>query len=325
MAVALACASAPHSHAERGRYAMGTLLEITLHGSDAATLARARDAVSERIDALDARMSRFASESDVSRLNRRAGGAPLAVDPAVRDILGEAVRMATLTRGAFDVSVGPLVDLWVRAAADDALPGPDALADARARVGVDGIRIAADGRVALRAGTSIDLGGLAKGYALDCALRVLAAHGVESALLNFGQSSLWALGRPPDALGWRLLVRAPQGGFAGVIVLRDQALSVSGSLGQWSEIAGRRFGHVLDPRSGWPLTRRREALVVAPTATLAEALSTALLVLGETEGIALVQAQPGCEALLLDADGGHWETSRWTAVTHYAALSADAG
>jgi hypothetical protein len=97
---------------------------------------------------------------------------------------------------------------------------------------------------------------------------------------------------------------APEGGFAGLLTLRDLALSVSGSLGQWTEIGGRRYGHVLDPRSGQALTRRREALVVAPTASLAEALSTALLVLGEAEGPALVASQPGCESLLLDAGRG---------------------
>ena len=120
-----------------------------------------------------------------------------------------------------------------------------------------------------------------------------------------------------DGPGWRLLARAPEGGFAGVVVLRDLSLSVSGSLGQWSEIGGRRFGHVLDPRSGWPLTRRREAIVVAPSGELAEVLSTALLVLGEQEGIALVSDAPGCEALLLDADGRRWSTPGWQRATAF--------
>ena len=93
--------------------------------------------------------------------------------------------------------------------------------------------------------------------------------------------------------------------------LEDQALSVSASLGQWLEIGGKRYGHVIDPRTGDPLGRRRQALVIAPDATLAEALSTALLVLGADEGIALVAQLPGCEALLLDADGSTWRTPGW--------------
>ena len=122
-------------------------------------------------------------------------------------------------------------------------------------------------------GVSVDLGGIAKGWALDRMLPLLRERGIERALLDFGQSSVWALGAPPGAAGWRLLARGPDEGALGVLTLVDQALSVSGSLGQWVEIGGRRYGHVLDPRSGLALERRRQALVVAPNATLAEALS----------------------------------------------------
>ena len=110
-------------------------------------------------------------------------------------------------------------------------------------------------------GGAVDLGGVAKGYALDRVRERLGAR-VDAALLSFGQSSTWAIGRPPGASGWRLLARGPDGGFAGVLTLRDRALSVSEALGQWNEIGGRRYGHVLDPRSGEPLTRNRAALVV---------------------------------------------------------------
>ena len=182
------------------------------------------------------------------------------------------------------------------------------------------IAVDAEDRVSLESGMSIDLGGVAKGFALDRMRPVLADAGVERALLSFGQSSAWALGAPPDAAGWRLLARAPDGGFAGLLTLRDLALSVSGSLGQWSEIGGRRYGHVLDPRTGEPLTRRREALVVAPNAALAEALSKALLILGEVVGLEVVRAAPDCEALLLDADGRSWSTPGWGRVTAFEPL-----
>jgi thiamine biosynthesis lipoprotein len=231
------------------------------------------------------------------------------------------VDLARLTRGSFDVTVGPLVALWTRAGERDALPSAAELARARERVGSDRIEVRADGRVALAAGSSVNLGGVAKGFALDRVRPLLRDHGVEAALLNFGQSSTWAVGAPPDGPGWRLLARAPDGGFAGVLTLRDRALSVSGSLGQWTEIEGRRYGHVLDPRSGRPLVRRREALVVAPSATLAEALSKALLVLGEAEGVALVAAQPDCEGLLLDANGGRFATPGWERATRFEWLA----
>jgi thiamine biosynthesis lipoprotein len=108
-----------------------------------------------------------------------------------------------------------------------------------------------------------------------------------------------------------------------VLTLRDRALSVSESLGSFAGIAGRRFGHVLDPRSGLPLEREREALVVAPDATLAEALSKAVLVLGAREGLALVAALPGCEALLLDARGRAERTPGWDAAVSWQPLAPE--
>jgi thiamine biosynthesis lipoprotein ApbE len=153
-------------------------------------------------------------------------------------------------------------------------------------------------------------------------VRERLGDGVAAALLSFGQSSTWAIGRPPNAPGWRLLVRGAEGGFAGVITLCDRALSVSGTLGQWSEIGGQRYGHVIDPRTGQPLTHAREALVVARDATLAEALSKALLVLGPDEGIALIEGWPDAEALLLDEDGRTWQTRGWQGETQFEPLAA---
>ncbi len=308
-----ACASAPPAPpvaVSDGRLAMGTVLEITLYARDAATGERVLDelfGVAERLDGL---LSLYAESSQLSGLNRSAGRGPQRVDPEVAGLLARSRELSALTRGSFDVTVGPLVELWMQAARSGAPPSPPALAAARRRVGAERFRVGADGRVELDAGVSLDLGGIAKGYALDRMLPVLRDHQIARALLNFGQSSSFALDAPPGEPGWRLLARGADADWLGVLLLRDRALSVSGSLGQFVEIAGRRYGHVLDPRSGEPLTRRRQALVVAPDATLAEALSKALLVLGEVEGLALIAAE-GCEALLVDADGGRWATPGW--------------
>jgi thiamine biosynthesis lipoprotein len=313
LAVAAACATpTPPVTLSDGRYAMGTVLEATLVARDAQAGRAALDelfAVAERLDSL---LNVWDPESEASRLNRAAGRGPQRVSPELAAIVADSLAYARLTRGSFDPGVRPLVELWTRAAERDAPPTAEELAAARARVGAQHVRVTAGGEVELlREGVSLDFGGVAKGWALERMLPGLRARGVEAALLVFGQSSTWALGAPPGERGWRLLARGPDEGFLGVLTLRDRALSVSGSLGQWFEIGGRRYGHVLDPRSGQPLLRRRQALVVAPDAALAEALSKALLVLGEDEGIALVHAQPGCAALLVDADGGRWETPGW--------------
>ena len=319
----IGCAGAappgPHE-ISTGRPAMGTLLELTLIGADDAALARARDDAFAEVERIEAQLSTWRAESDVSRLNRAAGDGAVAIAPEVTDLLARCVDLARDTRGSFDVTVGPLVALWQEAAARGEPPDPVALAAARARIGPDRLALRGDG-AALAAGAAVDLGGVAKGYALDRVRDRLGAE-VDAALLSFGQSSTWAIGRPPGADGWRLLARAPDGGFAGVITLRDRALSVSGSLGQWNEIAGRRYGHVIDPRSGQPLTRGREALVVTADATLAEALSKALLVLGPEEGIALIENWPDAEALLLDEDGSAWRTRGWQDATRFEPVAA---
>jgi thiamine biosynthesis lipoprotein len=301
---------------------MGTALEVTLRGGDAAALVRARDAVFAETHRLDALLSNWRGDSDVSRLNRSAGGEAEAVDPAVAELLSASVRFALATRGSFDVTVGPLVSLWTHAGERNALPTRQEIERARERVGAARLRVGPGARVALPAGMAVDVGGIAKGFALDRVLPILRDAHVRNALLNFGQSSTLALGAPPGSPdGWRLLARAPEGGFAGVLTLRDRALSVSGSLGQWTEIEGRRYGHVIDPRSGLPLQQRREALVVAPNATLAEALSKALLVLGDREGIDVVASHPDCEGLLLGEGGLHAETTGWKTATRYQPIA----
>jgi thiamine biosynthesis lipoprotein len=319
--VAAGCASFPAHRTvsvSDGRYVMGTILEITLNGVED----RAAPALLEELFALGARldtlMTVFDSESQISRLNRAAGRGPQLVDPAVAELLGRSVAYSRLTRGTFDVTVGPLVQLWIDSAVEGAPPSPAALARTRARVGADAIRVHPDGRVELtREGVAVDLGGVAKGFALDRMLPVLRERGVESALLEFGQSSTLAVGAPPDAEGWRLLVRGPEADVLGVITLKDQALSVSSSFGHWIEIGGHRYGHVIDPRTGRPLTRPLQALIVAPDATLAEALSKALLVLPPEEGVALVARERGCEGMLVDAGGRAWKTPGWDRATRW--------
>jgi thiamine biosynthesis lipoprotein len=306
-----------------GRYEMGTVLEITLEGLEPQPAAKALDDLYEVATRLDRLLSIYRPESDISRLNRTAGRGRQLVDSEVEELLERSIAYSELTRGAFDVTIGPLVELWMLAAERDAPPTASELAAARQRVGADRISVVSGEGVSLgEAGMKLDLGGISKGYALDRMLPLLERHGIESALLNFGQSSTWAVGAPVGSAGWRLLVRGPEGRMAGLITLRDQALSVSGSQGQWIEIGGRRYGHIIDPRSGEPLMRARQAVVVSRRAVLAEALSLALLVLDAETGLALVAAQPDCEGLLIEGGGALRSTPGWEAAVRFEPLSA---
>jgi len=297
---------------EDGRLVMGTTLDVALlvPASARERAARQVERALASAESLEATASRWRPDSDTSELNRRAGQGGMRVDPRLYALLVRAEEGRRISGGVFDVTVGPLLALWATAEARGVPPDAADLAAARDIVGLP-LRIGADGGVSLpRAGMSLDLGGIAKGYALDEIAAALRDVGLARGLLSFGQSSVWALGAPADAPRWRLAVRDDDGRGLGVVELSDEALSVSSSWGQAREIAGRRYGHVVDPRSGLPVSRGRQALVVARDATLAEVLSTALLVLPEDEGRRMLREQ-GAEARVVDESGSEWQTPGW--------------
>jgi thiamine biosynthesis lipoprotein len=292
-----------------GRYVMGTVLEATIYAPDRATGGALLEMAFAEAARLDAMMTTYNDRSALMQLNRAAGEGGQRVPPELAELLAAALGYSRLTRGTFDVTVGPLVSLWSSAASSyEAAELPD-LSRARALVGSEKIIVHNDATVELaRAGMALDLSGIAKGYALDRIVAILCRRGVTRAYLSFGQSSIWALGAPPGARGWTVALRDLAGGFSRSIRLHDRALSVSSS---FSGAGRRRVAHVIDPRSGRPLVRDLEACVIASNATQAEALSKALLILGGHDGIALIERQTGTGALLLAADGSAWTTSDW--------------
>jgi thiamine biosynthesis lipoprotein len=318
----LGCATAPEEREVAvGRYVMGTLLEIVLHApaSDAEDVAEELVALAR---GLEAELSRWAPDSALSRLNASSGVGAREVPPGLLQIVADSVELSRATRGSFDVSVGPLVALWTRAAHLDRPPSPAELSEARRRVGSERIGVTLDARtVELAPGMSLDLGGVAKGFALDRMRERLLAREVERALVSFGHSSILALGAPPGEPGWRILLQDGAGAYAGQLTLSDAMLSVSGSFGRASRIGGRDYGHVIDPRTGVPLTEGRQAAVLAPTGAAAEAYSKALLVLEPSEAQSLLESLPGTEGLLLREGAEPLATSGWERAVRYEPLA----
>jgi thiamine biosynthesis lipoprotein len=282
---------------------MGTVLEITLVVRNPR---RGRDLLEETFAAaagLERLLSRHLPASEVTALNQAAGGDTLPLSPATTRALRSANRYAQLTGGAFDVTVGPLVELWTLASRLRRLPSEAELAAARALVGSAGLIIKADGSARLaRRGMALDLGGLGKGFALDELGAQL--HGqVEGALLDFGRSSMVAFGKPAHGDVWRVLVGGGPGEPSGTLVFSERALSISSSLGQYTVIENRRYGHVVDPRSGLALQEGRFAAVLAGSAAEAEAWSTALLVLSRGEAARRLSRRPDVAAAV-HGEGG---------------------
>lgn len=294
-----ALASPPLVEVSDGRYLMGTILDVTLLGDDEAALRRALDDAFELVAQLEAVASRHRADSALSRFNRAAGSPPAPSEsPHLRALLELSVDAGRRTGGAFDVTVGPLIALWSAAEARGRWPDDAELARARALVGYEGIVLAPDGRIGLASpGRAVDFGGIAKGYALDLVRDALRAQGITRGLLDFGGSSVWAMGRARDGGPWlfELDAREP-GGPPRVLALEASALSVSSSLGEAGTIEGRIVGHVLDPRTGRSVDAPRTAVAIGGSATRAEIWSTALLVLDADEGRARVSEDGEVEA-----------------------------
>jgi thiamine biosynthesis lipoprotein len=256
-------------------YVMGTYFQITAEHED---VVRARTAVrrcfvtARRLDEL---FSRFDAASELSRLNARADEQVVTVSAEMAALLRRALQLQGVTDGGFDVSVGRLTQLWRTATARP----PATVVAAALHSGGAGSFTLAGRRLIRHPGVVIDLDGIAKGWAVDRCVQQLRADGIEHALLNFGESSLYAIGAPRGADGWPITLRGldPQRAL-GVLMLRDQAVSISAVFGRPRRVGGRRIGHIIDPRSGQPLPSPAVAVVVAASATDAEAFSKALLI-----------------------------------------------
>ncbi len=284
--------------------AMATRFELVLRGDDAVRLRAAGEEALAEIRRLEGQLSFYRPESEISRINARAGRAPVRVEPRLFRLLERAARLHALTDGAFDPTVGPLMRAWGFTGGGGRVPDEATLAEARRRTGMRRVHLDPEAYTVAfeRPGMSLDLGGIGKGYAIDEAALILKEAGVAHALLHGGTSTAYAFGRPGGTEAWKVAVPAP-GDAAGddllaVATLRDEALSVSAVWGKAFEAEGRVFGHVLDPRSGRPTEGALLTAVVTGSAADADALSTALLVLGPPAVDRLTDAFEGLRALV---------------------------
>jgi thiamine biosynthesis lipoprotein len=271
-----------------GRYMMGTRFEIVLCGEDDESHLRAAgEGALDEIERVEGLLSIYQPDSAISQLNARAAGGWVNTHPEVFALLKRALELSRETGGAFDISVLPLLRAWGFVGGGGHTPDPAEVCAARALVGCE--HVALDSETCSvrydRAGVGLDLGAIGKGYALDVAVGLLRESGVTSALLHGGTSTVTAIGCPDDKDAWLVAIRDPESkdGILETVSLGDgAALSVSGAHGKcFTGADGGMYGHVLDPRTGAPARAAKLAAVIAPTATEADALSTAVLVLGE--------------------------------------------
>ncbi len=293
---------------------MGTDVTIRLVAANQAAADRAFAAAFARVAALEKVMSDYDAESEISRLAQQAPmKKPVAISRDLWNVLRRANEISQASTGAFDVSVGALSRLWRRARRQKELPSSDRLQQARRSVGYQGIVLGAKRPTIQlqRAGVRMDLGGIGKGFAADAALGQLRRMGITSALVDAG-GDLAIGAAPPGKQGWRIGV-APlkaDGPPSQFLQLSNCGIATSGDAWQFVEIDGRRYSHILDPRTGIGLTTRSSVTVIAADATAADGLASAVSVLGPQKGLALIERFKGASTLVVQASDGEVRTWR---------------
>ena len=301
LALVAGCAAPPGAlqRFEYTRPQMGLPFRMVLYAPDKTSADRAAEAAFARIEQLNGILSDYDTDSELSRLSQTAGqGKAVPVSDDLWHMLERSQQVARETRGAFDITCGPVVSLWRKARRARELPATDKLEEARRAVGFDKLRLDERSHTAelLVPYMRLDLGAIAKGYAVDEAHKVLRAQGVRSALVS-GGGDLAVSDAPPGTNGWRIqlapldVTNAPSTEF---VLLKNQALATSGDVFQHVEIGGVRYSHIVDPRTGLGLTDHSLVVVIARDCTTADSLSTAVSVLGPEAGLKYAESKGAC-------------------------------
>ena len=282
---------------------MGTEFQIVLFGDDERALESAANYALDEVDRLDSQMSLYIPGSELCYINAHAVERPVPVEPGLFRLLERAAEIWYATDGAFDVTVGPLIDTWGFFRGKGAVPPGREIRKALRRVGIQHVRLDADGNTVHfgRPDVRVDLGGIAKGYAVGRVAEALRESGVESALVHGGHSTVCAVGAPPGEDGWPIGIRHPvrPDERMATIALNSQTLSTSGSYEKFFEHDGEIYSHIMDPRTGWPAQGMLSATAIAEAGLESDALSTAFFVMGIGETREYCNTRPGLAAMLV--------------------------
>lgn len=294
------------------RKVMGTFASVMVIAPSERAAQSCIEAAFDVEDRVETLMSYHRQDSELNRVNRLAAREPVPVNPMTFEVLRRAVEFSRLSEGAFDVTVGPLVDLWRAAGEANEPPTEVALAQARRKVGYEKlildertqtVRFAEDGM-------RIDLGGIAKGYAVDKAVEAMRKKGALGGLVDLG-GNIRCFGRPPRGQEkWRIGVQDPNvtsddlddAKFLLILELGDVSVATSGDYRRFTMVQGHKESHVLDTHSGKGAAKLVSDTIIAPDATTADALSTAVNVLGVESGLALIDRLPSIEAIIVPAE-----------------------
>jgi len=301
------------AYIERGCFAMGTVVTISSYGESREHVLDATTKAFDEIRRIDRLMSVYQPSSQLSIVNRSASRKPVVVDNDLVEIIKYANRYGALTNGEFDITVEPLMELWgFREEETGPLPMPTdrELATAIEAVGIK--KILVDEKECtislLNPHCRIDLGGIAVGYSVDRAVKILKAEGIESAFINHS-GDVYALGYPENCEGWEIGIPNPLSPqeMVRTLSLRDRALSTSGNYENFVTYGGNKYGHIMDPRTGHPSSRLLSLSIVSDTSITADALSTGVFVMGIEKGRDFTCTQEGLNLIAIVEQEGREE------------------
>lgn len=282
---------------------MGTMFEVKLYSSDAALAKKGFQLAFARVAELDNELSDYKPDSELNIATMAAASGPVRVSKDLATVLEAAQKLSEETGGAFDVTVGPLTKLWRQARKEHRVPSTESVLAAREKCGYRKLHVNGDSIRVDSPGMQLDLGAIAKGYAADEALKVLAGLGLHQALvaasgdLAFGDA-------PPGQKGWKIGVDSSDQ----VLVLANAAVSTSGASEQFLESGTKHYSHIIDPKTGMGLLDAITVTTVARRGLLADPAATAVSVLGCEKGLAFIESQPGLAAFISEKQDGRLKT-----------------
>jgi thiamine biosynthesis lipoprotein len=284
--------------------AMGTIVEITLIGDEEETAKKAALQAFQEIKRIEHLMSPWIESSDVSRINRAAGKEWENVSPDTLKVIKKAEEVSEISEGAFDITVGPLVQLWRKAREKGIPPQLDEIKKNLTLVNFRNVMTNPEGNVFLKKrGMTIDLGGIAKGYAVDKAFELLISLGYKNLIVNAG-GDLRVGGSKPQG-PWSIGIQHPRDPekIMARISVSDTAVATSGDYEKFFIHQGKRYHHILNPKNGFPAEKCQSVTVLYKEGIMADALATAIFVLGPEKGYPLCQRLEGMDSLIVDRDG----------------------
>ena len=300
---------------EDSRVSMACAYTIVVYGPDAKQLPLIVNAALDEVDRIDSLMSNYKPESALSRINREASKAPVLVEPELFNFIQLCVQYSQESEGAFDITVGPLMKAWGFFRGEGRIPWTVELWNILRKVGYGHLVLDPNERTIRfdRSGMELDLGGIAKGYAVDRVVSLLKEYNIKRAFVSAGGSTVYGLGSPPDSDGWEVNIRDPiypndPHKRAGVATLRNRSLSVSGNYEKFFRVRGVTYSHIMDPRTGRPVENMLSVAVLTDTGVDGDALDDVFYVQGVEKSKIYMQKHPGAEAFLfLPAADRQWK------------------